>query len=83
MAGISDVERGREFYAKRAWAAAYASLSAADPASLHARDLELLASSAYMLGEDAYIDAWELAYHSHLRVGDQACAARGTGWFGD
>jgi hypothetical protein len=42
--------------------AAYSCLSAIDPALLSARDLELLAGSAYMLGrDDAYVDAWVLA----------------------
>jgi len=46
--------------------------------------LELLASSAYMLGrDDAYVDAWELAYHFHLSAGDPARAARCTWWIGD
>ena len=70
---MSEVERGRELYARRAWAAAYESLSAADPARLSAGDLELLAISAFMSGrDDAYVDAWELAYHAHLRAGDPA-----------
>ena len=80
----SEIERGRELYASRAWLAAFDSLSTADPACLSAGDLELLASSAYMLGrDDAYLDAWELAYHAHLRAGDSARAARCTWWIGD
>jgi hypothetical protein len=59
---VSDVERGRELCARRAWAAAYESLSASDPARLSAGDLELLAISAFMSGRDeAYVDAWERA----------------------
>jgi DNA-binding CsgD family transcriptional regulator len=81
---MSDVEQGRALHAKRAWAAAFDSLSAADPACLSAADLELLASSAWMSGrDDAYLDAWELAYHAHLRSGDSARAARCTWWIGD
>jgi ATP/maltotriose-dependent transcriptional regulator MalT len=84
VAVMSGVERGRELYAKRAWAAAFDSLSAADPVCLSAEDLELLASSAYMLGrDDTYVDAWELAYHAHLRSEDPARAARCTWWIGD
>lgn len=80
----SDIERGRELCAERAWAPAYASLSVIDPVRLSAGDLELLAISAFMLGrDDAYVDAWELAYHSHLRVGDAARAALCTWWIGD
>ena len=81
---MSDVERGRELHARRAWAAAYDSLSAVDPEQLSAGDLELLASSAYMLGrDDAYLEAWAFAYHAHLKSGDLARAARCTWWIGD
>jgi DNA-binding CsgD family transcriptional regulator len=80
----SDIERGRKFYAERTWAAAYSALSGIDPAQLSADDLELLAASAYMLGrDDAYLDAWELAYRSHLRLEDPAGAALCTWWIGD
>jgi DNA-binding CsgD family transcriptional regulator len=80
----SDTERGRELCAEQDWAAAYSCLAAIDPELLSARDLELLAGSAYMLGrEDAYVDAWELAYHSHLKAGDTARAALCTWWIGD
>ncbi len=71
-------------YAKRDWAAAFDSLAAADPSRLSAADLELLASSAYMLGrDDAYLDALELAHHSHLGAGNPARAAHCTWWIGD
>ena len=44
----------------------------------------MLADSAYMLGrEDAYLDAWELAYRSHLRLGDPARAALCSWRIGD
>ena len=53
MDRVDELERGRESYARRAWRDAYASLSGADQAaSLEAADLELLATSAYMLGRD-------------------------------
>jgi hypothetical protein len=84
VTGMSDVERGRELYARQAWAAAFASLSAADPEGMSAGDLELLATSAFMVGrDDAYLDAWEAAYHACLRSEDAARAARCTWWLGD
>ena len=47
---IAELERGREYYARRAWMEAYRSLSRADQANLlEAEDLELLATSASML----------------------------------
>ncbi len=84
VAVMSDVERGRALYARRDWAAAFDSLSAADSACLSAGDLELLATSAWMVGrDDAYLDAWEFAYHAHLRSGDSARAVLCTWWIGD
>ena len=54
---MAELERGREAYAAEAWLDAYESLSAADQSDpLGAEDLELLATSAYMLGrEDEYL----------------------------
>jgi Ca2+-binding RTX toxin-like protein len=80
----SDIVRGRQLYADQDWSAAYSCFAAMDPELLGATDLELLACSAYMLGrEDAYVDAWELAYHAHLKAGDTARAALCTWWIGD
>jgi hypothetical protein len=48
------LERGRQAYVGRAWRDAYESLSLADQlAPLCAEDLDLLATSASMLGHDA------------------------------
>ena len=53
MPGAELVSRGREAFARRAWADAFESLSRADQAGpLEAKELELLATSAYMLGRD-------------------------------
>ena len=80
----SDIERARELCAAEDWATAYSCLSAIDPVLLSASDLELLAGSAYMLGrDDAYVDAWELAYQSHLTSGEIASAALCAWWIGD
>ena len=51
---VVELERGREAYSVEAWSDAYESLSAADRADpLGPEDLELLATSAYMLGREA------------------------------
>ena len=77
---VAETERGRELYARRAWADAFASLSRAARA---APDLELLATSAYMLGRDAdYFDALERAHHAHLDAGDRLRAAYCALWMG-
>jgi DNA-binding CsgD family transcriptional regulator len=78
-----ELERGREFYMKRAWMDAYESLSRADQASpLGAEDLELLATSAYMLGRDDDMTGMERAYHIYLDAGEELRAARCAFWVG-
>ena len=68
MDPVDQLEQGRRGYARRAWVDAYESLSAADRvAPLGAEDLELLATSAYMLGRDEeYVAALERAHRLHL-----------------
>ena len=54
-----DLVRGRQHCENRAWADGFLSLSAADKeAPLGVEDLELLATSAYLIGQDdVYLDA--------------------------
>ncbi|MDX6592694.1 MAG: hypothetical protein QOJ13_1890 [Gaiellales bacterium] len=75
---------GREAYATRAWRAAYTALSAADRvAPLAAGDLELLATSASMVGlDDDWLSALERAHHAHLDAGDTARATHCAVWLG-
>lgn len=77
-------ERGRESYARREWSEAYEALSSADRAPrLEAGDLELLATSAWMLGrEDEYLDALERGYQAHLDAGESERAVRCAFWLG-
>ena len=77
-----DLERGREFHARRAWVDAYESLSRADRVTpLEADDLELLATSAYMLGrDDDCLGALERAHHAHLEAGEGLRAVRCAFW---
>ena len=79
-----ELERGRDFYARRAWMDTYTSLSQADRATpLGAQDLELLATSAYMLGRgDDCLDGLERAYHVYLDNGEALRAARCAFWVG-
>jgi ATP/maltotriose-dependent transcriptional regulator MalT len=52
MNAVDELERGRDAYAGRAWRDAYEALSRADAESpLDAADLELLATSAALIGE--------------------------------
>jgi DNA-binding CsgD family transcriptional regulator len=79
-----DLERGREAYERRVWANAHELLSSADQAApLGADDLELLATSAYMLGhEDEYVAVLERAHHAHLEAGATSRAVRCAFWVG-
>ncbi|MGH7357716.1 MAG: helix-turn-helix transcriptional regulator, partial [Candidatus Rokuibacteriota bacterium] len=84
-AGVEGgLERGRRSYARRAWSDAYESLSSADEESpLGAADLELLATSAYMLGrEDEWLRHLERAHHRHADAGEIRRALRCAFWVG-
>ena len=78
------VSQGREAFARRAWPDAYESLALADQAArLGAEELELLATSAYMLGrDDEHIRALERAHQAHLDAGDIPRAAYCAYWIG-
>ena len=78
------LERGRESYARRAWLDAYTSLSHADQAApLGAENLDLLATSAYMLGrDDDHLNFLERAHHAHIETGEGLRAARSAFWVG-
>jgi DNA-binding CsgD family transcriptional regulator len=81
---IDELERGRKSYARRAWMDAYKLLSHADrAASLGAEDLELLATSAYMIGrDDDFLSALERAHHVYLDAGEALRAVRCAFWVG-
>jgi DNA-binding NarL/FixJ family response regulator len=71
--------RGLECFGRRAWASAFAELSAAE--TLEPEDVERLATSAYLAGHDeASMAAWERAYHAHLDRDDAVGGARSAGW---
>jgi len=79
-----EIERGREAFARHAWGDAYARLaSAAERAPLGGGDLELLATTAYMLGrEDEWTNHLEHAHQAHLEAGEPLRAARCATWIG-
>jgi DNA-binding CsgD family transcriptional regulator len=81
---MSELERGRECHRRGEWEKAYGALSSADhQGALEADDLELLATSAYMLGRDAeYLGALERAHLAHLESGDLPRAVRAIFWLG-
>src|SRR5207249_2311962 len=83
-AAATDLERGRDAYARRAWADAHRSLASAD--QLHAlerEDLERLAWSAALIGLDQkFLEFLERLYHAELEAGRAERAARWAFWQG-
>jgi DNA-binding CsgD family transcriptional regulator len=78
------LDRGRDAFFRRAWADAYAQLSAAErETGLPLDDLDRLATTAYLLGRDAEsAEIWARAHHGCLAAGDIARAARCAFWLG-
>jgi len=74
--------RGRECFGRRAWADAFAELSAADrEAPLEPDDLKRLATAAYLVGrDDDSVAVWERAHNELLGARDVLGAARCAGW---
>jgi DNA-binding NarL/FixJ family response regulator len=78
---VTALDQARESYAAQRWRDAFETLSAPDPATLDLDDLERLAISAYLVGEDdASADAWTRAHQEALRADDPARAARCAFW---
>src|SRR6185369_11184660 len=82
MDPVEQLERGRRQHRACAWADCYDALTAADRAApLGAEDLELLATSAYMLGRDeAYVAVLERAHRAYREQDQGLCAARAAFW---
>jgi DNA-binding CsgD family transcriptional regulator len=80
----SELARGRQCYATSAWADAFALLSQADQEiPLSVADLELLATSAYLIGQDGvFLSALDRAHGAYLSAGETTCAARCAFWLG-
>lgn len=79
-----ELDHGRESYRRRAWGEAYASLAHVDRSTpLGAGDLDLLATSAYLVGRNAEFERiLDRAHHAHLEAGDRVRAARCASWLG-
>jgi len=79
-----ELERGRASYASRAWVDAHEALSLADQDTpLEPEDLELLATSAYMIGRDeGHVSGLERAHHAYLDAGEPLRAVRCAFWAG-
>ncbi len=79
-----ELARGRKHCEARAWADAYDSLSRADvEIPLEAKDLELLAQAAYLIGqEDVYLKVLERAHYAYLDADEITPAAQCAFWLG-
>lgn len=80
----AELERGRTAFGRRAWSEARRALSDADAREpLGPRDLELLATAAYMMGDDPDFErALERAHHAYLEVDELPRAVRSAAWVG-
>ena len=77
-----ELELGRDAYARRAWLESHDLLARAnDGEPLEAHDLELLSTTAFMLGRDDECVEWlERAHQRHLDVGETLSAVRCAAW---
>ena len=82
MTATELLAEARSSLERRRWGDAHARLLAADRArALGVDDLEKLAVTAHLVGDDATCaDAWERAHHGLLAAGDVARAARCAFW---
>jgi DNA-binding CsgD family transcriptional regulator len=82
MSTHETLSRARDVFARHAWREARDLLAAAERlAPLPCADLERLATSAYLLGDDeASLEAWTRAHHEYLRVDDAPHAVRCAFW---
>ena len=82
MIVAESTQKGREAFEQRAWTEAYAQLLAADEAApLGIDDLELLATSAYLIGKDEIsADLFARAHQECLRLNEVPRAARFAFW---
>jgi DNA-binding CsgD family transcriptional regulator len=82
MTTADALDRGRESFGRRAWADAFAQLSATDREfPLEAEDLERLATAAYLIGrDDDGAGAGARAHHEFLRRGEVERAVRCAFW---
>jgi DNA-binding CsgD family transcriptional regulator len=79
---VAELERGREAFGRQAWREAHEALTVANrSAPLGPADLELLATSAYMLGrEQEYMEVLERAYRAYLDTEEPLAAVRCAQW---
>ncbi|HEX4719912.1 MAG TPA: LuxR C-terminal-related transcriptional regulator [Thermoleophilaceae bacterium] len=81
---VTELERGREAYATRAWLDAYESLTAAEGrGALDAPDARLVSIAALMLGRDDESVVWlERAHQRYLDGGETLRAINCAAWVG-
>jgi DNA-binding CsgD family transcriptional regulator len=84
MSRTDEIGLGRKAFAMHSWGEAHERLAqAARNTQLDGDDLELLATSAYMLGrEEEWTSGLERAHQAHLEAGEALRAARCATWIG-
>lgn len=81
---LVELERGRNAYEAQCWLEAFELLSSADRSDgLGAQDLELLATSAFMLGRESdYLELLARSHSAHLDASQPLAAVRCAFWIG-
>jgi ATP/maltotriose-dependent transcriptional regulator MalT len=84
MSSTAELQRGRASYARKAWLDAFTLLSSADrDAALDPRDLERLATAAYLIGRYDDCEAtWARGHQAFHERGDTRGAVRCAFWLG-
>jgi ATP/maltotriose-dependent transcriptional regulator MalT len=79
-----DLDRARQSFADQRWRAAYDALAKVDSqAALIGSDLELLATSAFLLGDfEEYVAVLDRAHRQYVDAGELINAARCAIWIG-
>jgi DNA-binding CsgD family transcriptional regulator/tetratricopeptide (TPR) repeat protein len=82
MSPAEELDRGRAYFARRAWSAAHRQLTAAqERVPLDVEDLERLAVAAYLIGrDDESTEIWARAHGESVRQGTSLRAARSAFW---
>src|SRR5688572_4227430 len=81
MNATDALNRGREAYARKAWAEAYEALSAADAeTALAPEDIDRRATAAHLTHLDNSLDLWARAHYEYQRLGQVGPAVRCAFW---
>src|SRR5688572_14967825 len=81
MTAVDALTKGREAFARKAWAEAYTQLAVADKeTTLVPEDIDRLATAAHLTHVESSLDLWTRAHYEYLRLGQVGPAVRCAFW---